>query len=137
MISAMTPATREQMPAASERTMPAAPFPHKYIHSVFNDCQNALQAARALRAAGYDAQNIHVLVGSDYVDAVEQGQTLFGSLVSIDLDAYLDQARQGYTIVAVRLSNYRQLEQVRDLLYAHHAHLMKYVDTWTVAQLLP
>jgi len=30
-----------------------------------------------------------------------------------------------------------QMKQVRDLLAPHHAHLMKYIDTWTVAELLP
>lgn len=140
MISTMTPDTQntyEQLLASSERTFPTAPFPRKYVHSVFNDQQDALQAAQALRALGYESQDIHILANTDYVEAVERGQTLIGSLTSIDLDAYLDEARQGCTILAVRLSNYRQMEQVRDLLVPHHVHLVKYIDTWTVAQLLP
>ena len=52
-------------------------------------------------------------------------------------DVYLREARQGHHILALHLASYEQLEQVRDLLAPHHAHHMKYVDTWTVADLLP
>ncbi len=41
------------------------------------------------------------------------------------------------TILAVHLSRDEQILRVRNLLAAHHAHLMKYVDTWTFAHLLP
>ena len=140
MISTMTPDTQntyEQLLVSSERTFPAAPFPRKYVHSVFNDQQDALQAAQALRAIGYESQDIHILANTDYVEAVGRGQTLIGSLTSTDLDAYLDEARQGCTILAVRLPGYGQMKQVRDLLAPHRAHLVKYIDTWTVAELLP
>ena len=52
-------------------------------------------------------------------------------------DAYLHEAMRGHHILAVRLSSYEQMKQVRDLLAPHHAHLMKYIDTWTVSELLP
>lgn len=131
MFSTMTPDTYKQ------RMFPAAPFPRKHIHSVFNDRQDALQAAQALRALGYNDRDIHILSNTDYLEAVERGQTLIGSLTSTDLDAFLDEARQGCTILAVRLSNHGQMEQVRDLLISHHARLMKYIDTWTMVHLLP
>ncbi len=140
MISTMTPDTQntnEQLPVSSERTFPAAPFPRKHIHSMFNDRQDALRAVQALRAGGYNAQDIHILTNSDYVEAVGQGQTLFSSLTATDLDTYQDASRRGCTMLAVRLWSYKQMEQVRDLLAPHHAHLVKYIDTWTVAQLLP
>lgn len=41
------------------------------------------------------------------------------------------------TILAVHLSRDEQILRVRNLLAAHHAHLVKYVDTWTFAHLLP
>ena len=34
----------EQQKSVSERTFPAAPFPRKYIHSAFDDLQDAVQA---------------------------------------------------------------------------------------------
>lgn len=39
----MTPDTYE-LSVSSERTFPAAPFPRKYVHSVFDDLQDAVQA---------------------------------------------------------------------------------------------
>jgi hypothetical protein len=136
MISTIAPDTYKQMSVSPERTIPQAPFPRKYVHSVFNDRGEALQAAEALHEAGYDVGDIHIMTGSDYVEAVERGQTLIGSLTSTDLDAYLDEARRGCTILAVRLSNYGQMGRVRDVLALHHPHLVKYIDTWTVAHLL-
>ncbi len=44
---------------------------------------------------------------------------------------------RGHHSLAVRLSRPEQMEQVRDLLAAHQAYLMKYVDTWTVTDLTP
>jgi len=137
MISTMTPNTNEQVLVSSPQTLPAAPFPRKHIHCVFDDPQDALQAFLTLLAAGYDARDIHILASRDYVEAVERGQTLLGFLSSIDLDEYLHESRRGHHILAVRLGRHEQMEQVRALLAPHHAHLMKYIDTWTVAHLLP
>jgi hypothetical protein len=46
----------EQVPVSTKQALPAAPFPRKYVLSVFVDLQDASQAARALRAAGFDEQ---------------------------------------------------------------------------------
>ncbi len=71
------------------------------------------------------------------MEAVERGQTLIGFLTSNNLNEYLYESRRGRYILAVRISRYELIEQVRSLLARHHAHLMKYVDTWTVVDLLP
>lgn len=71
------------------------------------------------------------------MEAVERGQTLIGFLTSNNLNEYLYESRRGRYILAVRISRYELIEQVRSLLAPHHAHLMKYVDTWTVVDLLP
>src|SRR5258708_39253526 len=55
--------TIEQLPVSSQRTFPPAPFPRKYVHSVFDDLQDAMQAVHALRAAGYDVRDIHLMAG--------------------------------------------------------------------------
>ena len=143
MVTTMTKTTQETFEKlvvapeqTIERTLPTAPFPRKYVHSVFDNSQDTLQAFLTLLAAGYSTRDIHILVGQEYVEAVERGQTLIGFLTSIDLDDYLREARRGCHILAVRLSRYEQIEQVRDLLAPHHARHMKYIDTWTVAQLI-
>ena len=135
-----TPDTYEQSSVSSERTFPAAPFPRKYIHSVFDDLQDAMQAVQALRAAGYDARDIHLMASWDYMEAVERRQAPMNFLSSIDEDfvnVYLHQARRGHHILVVHLSRYEQILEVRTLLASHHAHLVKYVSTWTFADLLP
>jgi len=132
-----TQKTFEELSIPSARALPTTPFPRKHVHSAFNDRQDALQAAEALRQADFDARDIYLLTSADYTEALGRGQTFFSSLTSTDLDVYLDAARRGCTILAVRLANYGQVEQVRDLLAPHGAHLVRYVDTWTVAHLLP
>jgi hypothetical protein len=137
----------ELLPVSSERTFPAAPFPRKYIHCVIDNLRYAVQAVYALRAAGYDAGSIHVMASWDFVEAVErrlQQQSglseMLSHLISFDEgfgDVYLREALRGRHILTVRLSRSELMEQVRDLLASHHAHLIKYVDTWTVADLLP
>jgi hypothetical protein len=131
-----TPDTVEQLPVSSQRTLPAAPFPRKYVHSVFDDVQDAVQAVHTLRVAGYDDRDIHLMTNWDFVEAVERRRTLLDFLFSIDYDVYVHEARRGHHILAVRLARHEQKEQVRDLLAPHHAYLMKYVDTWTITDLL-
>lgn len=137
MISTMKPEIHEESFVASRQALPASPFPRKYIHCVFDNMQDARQASLALFNAHYDAGDIHILTGREYVEAVERGQSLMAFLASHDLDTYLYESRRGHTILAVRIIRHEQLEQVRNLLAPHHAHLMKYIDTWTVSDLLP
>ena len=134
--SRKTPDTVEHFPVSSQRTLPAAPFPRKYVHSVFDDVQDAVQAVHVLRAAGYDGRDIHLMTSGDFVEAVERRRTFLDFLFSIDYDVYVHEARQGHHILAVRLARHEQKEQVRDLLAPHHAYLMKYVDTWTMTDLI-
>src|SRR5713226_9795592 len=145
MIDVKTQNKYEQLPVSSQRAFPAAPFPRKYVHSVFDDLQDAVQAVQALQAAGYDAGDIHCMARWDFVAAIEPRfqqhsrliQTLMHFLIDYGFDdVYLHEARQGRHILAVHLARYKQLEQVRDLLAPHHAYHMKYVDTWTVTDLL-
>jgi hypothetical protein len=135
-----TPTSQEihqQGAVSSELTFPVAPFPRKYIHSVFNRLQDATHAMLAMHLAGYAASNIHIMTGEHFVEAVGRRQTVLSALFSSDYEMYLREARQGRWILAVRLPRYEQRNQVRDLLLPHHAHLMTYVDTWTMTTLIP
>ena len=116
---------------------PRNPFPRKYIHCVFDEQQDALQAFLTLLAADYVSSNIHILTGQQYAEAVERGQSLMSFLSSINLDEYRYESQRGHHILVVRINRYEQLEQVRNLLVPHRAHLMKYFDTWTFSDLLP
>jgi hypothetical protein len=127
----------EQLPASKKPTLPTAPFPCKYVHSVFVDLQDAQEAAQALHAAGFSEQDIYVLESHDFVEAVPRDQSPLGFLTSMDYDVYMLEARRGHSFLVVRPANYGQLKQIADLLAPHHARLAKYIDTWTVAELLP
>jgi hypothetical protein len=139
----------ELLPATSERTFPPAPFPRMYVHCVIDDLYNVVQAVHALRAAGSNARDIHVMACWDFVEAVERRQQRQQSRLSKMLkrllsffdegfsDVYLHEALRGHHILMVRLSSNEQLEQVRDILARHDAYLIKYVDTWTVTDLSP
>ena len=132
--------TREdykQQLTSLQETLPVAPFPRKHIHSVFDRLQDATQARFTLLEAGYEGKDIHILTSRDYAEAVEQGQTFISFLAPVDLDEYQYEARRGRHILAVRVTNYEQMRQIRDMLVPHHAHLMKYIDTWTVTDLVP
>ncbi len=133
----IAPMGAEQLAVSKKRMLPTAPFPRKYVHSVFVDLQDAKQAAQTLRAAGFGERDIYVLEGSDFVEAALRGQSPLGFLTSMDDDVYMREASRGRSFLAVRPTNFAQLKQIRDLLAPHNAHLVKYIDTWTVAELLP
>jgi hypothetical protein len=126
----------EQLPVSTKRTLPADPFPRKYVLSVFVDLQDAGQAALALRAAGFDERGIHVLQSREFVEAVAQDQSPFNIVTSIDYDIYLREASRERFFLAVHPASYARLNQIRDLLAPHHAYLARYIDTWTLTELL-
>ena len=138
--------TYEQASISSQRVFPAAPYPRKYIHCVFDDLQDMAQAVQTLQAADYNTDDIHLMSGGDFSTAIEQQYTLqsglFQSLKGLFFDYdfdnyYLHEARRGHHILSVRPASYEQITRVRDVLVCHHAHLMKYIDTWTMADLVP
>ncbi len=132
---------------SSQLTFPVAPFLKKYVHSVFDDLQQARQAVQALHDAGYDARSVHLMQGQEFVAAVEQRhqqqsrllETLMRFFSSTDDgffgDVYLQEARRGHHILAVHLPRAEHVLHVRDLLVPYQARLIKYVGTWAVTDL--
>lgn len=123
--------------ASQEQVMPADTFPREYILGVFIDLQDAQKAADALRAAGYGDQEIHVLEGADFVEAISHDQSPFNIVTSTSHDKYLLEARRGRSFLAVRPANTEQLTEIRDVLAPYGAYLVKYIDTWSQRDLLP
>jgi len=126
----------EQLPVTTKRRLPTAPFPRKYVLSVFVDLQDARQAAYALHAAGFNERDIHILKSHEFVNSVTQDQSPFEIVTAIDYDIYLREAHRERSFLAVRPTGYAQLKQIRDLLAPHHAYLANYIDTWTTTELL-
>jgi len=136
----------EQPTVSSQQMFPADSYPHKYVHSVFEDQQDAMQAVQALLAAGFTTDDIHFMTSQDYMQAAQKGNQQQGGISksilhfisSLDYgvtDAYLNEAQRGRHILSVRISRQDQIAQVRDILALHHGQLLKYVDTWTAANL--
>ena len=49
-------------------------FPHKYVHSVFEDRQDAERAVQALLDAGFTPDDINFMTSQDFIQAAEQGE---------------------------------------------------------------
>ena len=135
-------------PVSSQQTFPPAPFPRKYIHCVFDDLYDLVQAVYALRADGHNAGDIHVMSCWDYIEAVEhkcQQQSYLPTMLTRFFDfldeglgeVYLHEALRGTHLLMVRLSHSEQIKRVRDMLILHHSRTIRYVDTWTVTYLSP
>jgi|SRR5579883_1694918 hypothetical protein len=140
-----TQAICEQLTVSSRLVFPSNPYPRKYIHCVIDDPRDVAQAIQTLQMAGYSDDDIHVMSGPDFAAAIERGyeqrNTLFQSLTHLFFDydfdrVYTPEAQRGHTILSVRPFSHDHIMKVRDLLIPHHAHLMKYIDTWTFADLV-
>ena len=129
--------TVEPTTVMAKKHLPSSPFPRKYVHSVFTTMHDAQQAAQTLQNAHFAESDVYLLDGQDFIEAVSRGQSLFGFLTSTVSDVYLNEASQGRTFLAIRLSSYAQLKHIRDLLAPHHAYLVRYIDTWATTELLP
>jgi hypothetical protein len=134
------------LPVSSQQAFPPPPFPCKYLHCVFNDLGDVVQAVFALHADGHDSQDIHIMSCWDYVAAAERKRQQQGKLAKMLVrlltfmdegfgDIYLHEARRGNHILVVHLPSRDQIQRARDLLLLHGARLIRYVDTWKVTYL--
>src|SRR5260221_14769801 len=104
MIDVKTQNKYEQLSVPSQRTFPAARFPRKYVNSLFDNLQDAVQAVQALQNAGYYAGDIHFMASWDFVAAIEPRyqqhspliQTLMHFLIDFGFEnVYRREARRG------------------------------------------
>jgi hypothetical protein len=134
----------ERLSVLSQQAYPPDTFPRKYIRCAIDDLRDAVQAVEALQAAGYDASSISLVASWDFAEALERSyqqrsNLFYASLRFIDAgfdNVYRQEANSGHHILTVHLSSFEQIAQVRSLLASHCAHLMKYIDTWTTADLI-
>ncbi len=134
----------EELTISSQRELPVGPYPRKHVHAAFDSLEGAVEAVRALRAAGWDARDIALMASWDFVEAIEaepqqhglgEALTRFFSFLDDSFDVYLREARWGRHILAVRVWGHEQIMQVRAALVPYRARHVKYIDTWTVADL--
>ena len=131
-----TPATEE----------PPASFPQDHVLGVIDRPEEAERAAQALRDAGIDAGDVH-LIPSQQAHLVEENlrrrhpvlhglqEWLLGSNVGEPADAYLRAARGGGNILAVRIRDKGQVDLVGRILAQHHGYLLRYFSAWSTAVL--
>ena len=130
----------------SEPKYPADTFPHKYVHSMFENRQDVERAVQALLDAGFTTDDINYMASQDFIQAAEQSEHQNTSLAkslshfvsSLDhnvTDAYLNEAHRGNDILSVRITKTDQMTQVRDILAPYHTQRIQYIDTWTQADL--
>jgi hypothetical protein len=144
MIDVKTVKIYERLSVLSQQAYPSNTLPRKYVHCAIDDLRDAVQAVEALQTIGYDARDISLVACWDFAEALERSYQQQSSLLQalpdfIDAgvdNIYRQEASRGHHILTVHLCNFEQIEQVRNLLAPHHAHLMKYIDTWTTADLI-
>lgn len=144
MIDIKTVKIYERLSVLSQQPYPSNTFPRKYVHCVIDDLRDAVQAVEALQASGYDMRDISLVASWDFAEALErsyQQQGSFSQEFTHFIDAgvdnvYRQEASRGHHILTVHLSSFEQIEQVRNVFAPHHAHRMKYIDTWTTADLI-
>lgn len=138
--------TTEELTVSSQRTFPASSFPRKYVLGVIDNLHDAAQTIEALQSMGYYAEDILFMTSWDFLHACAEGEQQSAGFSQSLLhvfndrsfeDTYQREARQGRHFLAVRPSGYEQIRGVSTLLASHHAHVIKYIDTWTSADLLP
>ena len=131
---------------SSEPRYPADTFPHKYVHSVFENQQDAEQAVHELLAVGFTNDDINFMTSEHFIQAAERAEHQNKSLAkaiaqfvsSFDhsvTDQYLNQAYRGNDVLSVRISNTDQMALIRDILARHNANHIQYIDAWTQADL--
>lgn len=106
-----------------------------YILAVIDDLEEAGRACDALRYAGWAATDIRLFRAYDVnrqMDASQKRRSLAGRIAfamrdvpvyeSVFGEDYAQEAWRGHQIVAIYTPVPAQVEQVRRLLVAHHAH---------------
>jgi hypothetical protein len=110
-------------------------YPSDYILAVIDDLAEAEQACQDLHLAGWDARDIRLFRGRDVAGQLSArqkrlslaGRLKFAMRTTSSYESILDEdyaleAWRGHQILAIYTPEPEEVEQVRRLLVAHHAH---------------
>ncbi len=132
-------------PTPAEEEPPGS-FPQDHVLGVIDGLEEAELAAQALRQAGIDAGDVHV-IPSEEAHLVRENllrrhpvrhalqDWLLGSNVGEPAERYLRAARAGGNILAVRIRDRGQVERVGRVLAQHHARMVEYFSAWSTTVL--
>ena len=123
---------------------PTPTFPTNHVVGIVKDFQEGEQALHALRNAGHAEDQIHLIQSQEVVEGIQgrlDDRNLWRKMLhqlKTTSDAgyagrlYLEQARQGWHLIAVYASTAEQAEQIAQLLSNYHVSQMKYIGLWTI-----
>ncbi len=109
--------------------------------SVIDDPTEATQAVDALRAAGFAAEDVHLLLAAEVLASANPHQSIlarvFFALANLSDDAafeatYREEAEHGHQIVVVYAPTREQVEQAHLVVERYHAHTLLHYGPWVV-----
>ena len=137
---------------AHERTFPlmrpGAVYPKHYLMAVIDNVKEAEEAVQSLQNMGIPPEDIRLFEGHEVIEYAEHtertrslGSRLADVLQAVTSDEdthiliYVEEALRGHTLLNVYVPKPEQVEQVKDILAAHHARTIKYFGRWAITVL--
>jgi len=140
------------MANADETLFPASPDnvnkTSNWLVGVIDDPQQAEQAQRALLQAGFSQENVLLLHGDDALqrlNAKDEKRGPMGWMMKVvsDIvtdasafeDSYVDEAKNGHSIINVQVSEQDQMGRARQIIADHGGHYIKHFGDWVITDL--
>ncbi|HVU65894.1 MAG TPA: hypothetical protein VHD63_02135 [Ktedonobacteraceae bacterium] len=130
------------------QTPSGALYPTHYVVGVIDNLQEARQAVRAFKDAGYDADEIRLMEGQEVLDKaqeLDENKNWLQRVLSSFQDTtdetgahvYLLAAQRGRQILHVRANSEEDVNRISELMMQYHAHTIKYFSPWSVSDVPP
>jgi hypothetical protein len=125
-------------------------YPTNYIVAVFDDLEDAQQAARAFYAAGYEENTVRVMDAQEALTKIQEldarknpFQRFFssfqGATDETGAEVYRFEATLGHHLLyvracasSIRTCSTREIGQIRSILKTYRAYTVKFFGTWAV-----
>jgi hypothetical protein len=125
-------------------------YPKNCVIGVIDDEEEARQAITDFRAAGFEADDVRLFPGAEVMQIDAQIRKQWNPVqrvmatISSGTDegaatqTYLDEARKGHTIVAVRVGHRTTPDpRVAPIMQAHHAHTIHMYGDFAITEVRP
>jgi hypothetical protein len=115
---------------------------------IIDDLQEAQQAEQAFKDAGYDAESVRLMEGSEVLDKaqeLEENKNWFQRFLSSFQDTtdetganiYQAAAKQGKQVLHVHANSEQDVDKISALMMRYHAHAVKFFGNWAVSDVPP
>jgi hypothetical protein len=130
------------------QTASGALYPKNYVVGIIDDLQEAQQAEQAFKDAGYDAESVRLMEGSEVLDKaqeLEENKNWFQRFLSSFQDTtdetganiYQAAAKQGKQVLHVHANSEQDVDKISALMMRYHAHAVKFFGNWAVSDVPP